>query len=307
MAHWGSGVESPAWLLPLRILSEGHRQSGSLPVLLQALAYTRNLQVAINEQGLETHINAAWAHYGAPEVLIDALIDTLNAGITVVAAAGNDAVRDLAASPRLPASLMHPNLQVVASTDTSGELSRFSAFDPRYVTTLALGEDVLSLGLSQQPLSLNGSSVATALVSGLGNDSGTLAPSLLQIISPWLTSSYTPVVGAKKHLKGGRGDDWLQGLATDQTLNAGKGQNVLIGGGGADRFVVSADGRTDVIVDFNSREGDTLRILHAAKKNLWFDALTQTVWHDLPNDTTPAQAVVVLVGVAELPESAGLG
>jgi serralysin len=65
-------------------------------------------------------------------------------------------------------------------------------------------------------------------------------------------------------LNGGAGNDLLLGGAGNDTLIGGLGADTLIGGAGADRFVFNAlnelgkGGLRDIIIDFNSLDGDQL-------------------------------------------------
>lgn len=55
---------------------------------------------------------------------------------------------------------------------------------------------------------------------------------------------------ASEILSGGRGDDTLSGGSRSDFLHDGKGSDTLIGGRGGDVFVLSADGETDRILDY---------------------------------------------------------
>lgn len=55
---------------------------------------------------------------------------------------------------------------------------------------------------------------------------------------------------------GGEGNDELFGMNGNDTLSGGAGNDTLNGGKGADLFMI--DGGTDIIVDFNLAQGDTL-------------------------------------------------
>ncbi len=50
----------------------------------------------------------------------------------------------------------------------------------------------------------------------------------------------------------------LFGWSGRDTLNGGKGNDILTGGYGADRFVFSADGGKDKIMDFSTADGDRI-------------------------------------------------
>jgi hypothetical protein len=69
------------------------------------------------------------------------------------------------------------------------------------------------------------------------------------------------------NIKGSGKNDSLHGLATNDVISAGKGDDflwghegndTLIGGAGADVFVFSSAGGEDTIVDFNPAQGDVI-------------------------------------------------
>ncbi|PWJ21823.1 calcium-binding protein [Jannaschia seohaensis] len=68
------------------------------------------------------------------------------------------------------------------------------------------------------------------------------------------------IVGGERNvrLEGSAGDDWLEGNRLANTLVASEGQDTLVGRGGGDDFVLTADSGRTVIADFEA--GDRLLI-----------------------------------------------
>lgn len=72
--------------------------------------------------------------------------------------------------------------------------------------------------------------------------------------------------GLNNVITGGKGADWLEGGGGNDRLIGGAGADALVGGRGADTFVFLTSDKSakfnpaaiDVILDFNSREGDTI-------------------------------------------------
>lgn len=92
-----------------------------------------------------------------------------------------------------------------------------------------------------------------AFVAGEGTGITRLSLDLAQFATPILggAGADTLTGGALADLiEGGAGNDLLRGNAGDDILSDGDGQDQLSGGAGADLFVLGADGRSDVIVDF---------------------------------------------------------
>ncbi len=61
------------------------------------------------------------------------------------------------------------------------------------------------------------------------------------------------------NLRGGDGDDALYGGTGRDTLRDGAGEDLLSGGRGCDTFVLTADGESDTIADYNDR-ADTIAL-----------------------------------------------
>ena len=88
-------------------------------------------------------INASWGGGTFSACLQDTIKDANNAGILLVAAAGNDSI-DNDAIPSYPASYDVPNVLAVAATDFQDERASFSNFGAMSVDLGAPGEFILS-------------------------------------------------------------------------------------------------------------------------------------------------------------------
>ena len=97
------------------------------------------------------------------QALSDALDYAAGKGVVIVAAAGNSA-RNIDVYPFFPAT--HKAAITVASVGRTEVLSGWSNYGTR-VNVTAPGEDILSLWLGGTTYSLNGTSMATPLVSGI--------------------------------------------------------------------------------------------------------------------------------------------
>ncbi len=83
-------------------------------------------------------------------------------------------------------------------------------------------------------------------------------------------------------LNGGAGADLIQAGRGDDVLDGGTGQDLYIGGRGADVFVLTADGATDFIFDFNARQGDVIDLTgHGVTSYEAFAAATTQEGRDL--------------------------
>jgi subtilisin family serine protease len=120
----------------------------------------------------------SWGGGGYSQGLKDAIDAAGAAGITFVAAAGNDSVNN-DTNPHYPSSYSSSNIIAVLSTDRNDNLSGFSSWGPTSVDIGAPGTSILSCEPGNQYQYLNGTSMATPHVSG--------ACALLKSINPSLT------------------------------------------------------------------------------------------------------------------------
>ena len=118
-------------------------------------------------------INASWiippqAGDAEIESLKTAIEEAQNAGVIVMAAAGNNA-QDLDQSPLYPASYSEylSNVVSVGGLSLEGGLWNESNYGEHSVTLMAAAEDVVGTYLDNQYATLTGTSAATAIVSGV--------------------------------------------------------------------------------------------------------------------------------------------
>ncbi|MGH2959907.1 MAG: S8 family peptidase, partial [Solirubrobacterales bacterium] len=127
-----SGVAPGAKLMPLRFLDANG--SGTVSDAIAAVEYA-----IVNRADV---INASWGGPDMSPPLRDAFARAGAAGITVVAAAGNDGLSN-ETSPTYPAAFNLPNLIAVAASDRSDRLAEFSNYG-NSVDVAAPGVDILS-------------------------------------------------------------------------------------------------------------------------------------------------------------------
>ncbi len=161
----GIGTAGVAWKVQLMILKVfGDSGGGTVDDFSEAIRYAIHNGARI--------INASWTvpeSYPGDQIpeLKAAMVEAQEAGILVVAAAGNDGA-DLDDSPVFPASYLLDNLVSVAALDAANEdLLYNSNYNHEKVTVAAPGEDVIGPYLSEGYATLTGTSSATALTSGV--------------------------------------------------------------------------------------------------------------------------------------------
>ena len=178
----GIGVTGLGWqvaLMPLKIL--GDNGVGTVSAALAAMSY-----VTMMRRDFETNIvvaNNSWgASTGASVVMRDAIAAMGDAGITFVAAAGNNGTNNDIV-PRYPSSYDVPNVIAVASSDSSDTLSSFSNYGPTSVDLAAPGSLIYSTLSGGTYGYLSGTSMAAPQVTG--------AIALLNAGKPGLTVAQT--------------------------------------------------------------------------------------------------------------------
>lgn len=157
----GLGIAGIAWrvkLMAVKFIAADHTYTVSDAVT--ALDYARRHGAQI--------INASWGGYTFTSPALQDAFSALNdAGIIVVAAAGNDG-SDNDTKPLYPASYPYPNIISVAATTNDDTLAGFSNYGARTVDLGAPGQDVLSCwnGSDSDYETLSGTSMACAHVTG---------------------------------------------------------------------------------------------------------------------------------------------
>lgn len=113
-------------------------------------------------------INASWGGESFSLFLQAAIRRARDAGVVVVAAAGNEAL-DLEEAPFYPASLQLSNVVTVAATTRGDLLADYSNFGVRTVTVAAPGSDILSTWNSSDRAYMveSGTSMAAPYVAGV--------------------------------------------------------------------------------------------------------------------------------------------
>ena len=159
----GIGVTGVNWsvsIMPLKIL--GADGAGSVANEIQAINY------AINNGA--TIINASFTGDIYSQAEYDAIKSARDAGalgVLFVAAGGNDGT-DNDDTPVYPASYDLDNIVAVAATDQNDVLAGFSNYGATSVDVTAPGVDIYSTKADNEYQLLEGTSMATPHVSGLG-------------------------------------------------------------------------------------------------------------------------------------------
>jgi subtilisin family serine protease len=150
----GSGVAPGAKIMPLRFLDA--RGAGTVADAIAAVDYAITNHADV--------INASWGGPDLSPPLRDALTRAGAAGITVVAAAGNDGLSN-DVSPTYPAGFRLGNLIAVAASDRRDRLADFSNYGST-VDVAAPGVDIVSTE-GDGMASMSGTSMATPHVAGV--------------------------------------------------------------------------------------------------------------------------------------------
>ena len=160
----GLGVSGVCWqvsILPVRF--QGNSGMGYAGAAVSALNYVTQLK----REGVPiVATNISWGGLLALSGSIDTAIrEQVAAGITVVAAAGNDG-GDTDLVPRYPASFTSDGMITVAATDQADNLAGFSNYGAASIDIGAPGVGILSTSLGGGYGSLSGTSFAAPLVTG---------------------------------------------------------------------------------------------------------------------------------------------
>jgi subtilisin family serine protease len=100
----------------------------------------------------------------------------------IIASAGNDG-RDITSAPRYPASYGLPNVLAVAATDNADQLASWSNYSRTHAAVAAPGTDILTTEIGGGYRKATGTSISTALVSGIAG--------LIKTVRPWQAPAET--------------------------------------------------------------------------------------------------------------------
>ena len=167
----GKGVAGVNWnvrLLPVKVLDS--YGSGTLAAVAAGMNYAVKRGVKIMSMSLGTS--------GYSSTLENAIISAKNAGVLVVAAAGNSS-QNTDVSPNYPSASAQDNVLAVAASNSTDTLAYFSNWGPTSVDLAAPGESILSTYLGGQYAYASGTSMATPHVAGMA--------ALLLAVNPTLT------------------------------------------------------------------------------------------------------------------------
>lgn len=192
------GVAGVAWtvkLLPVKVLDT--YGSGTLASVAAGMNYAVKRGVKIMSMSLGT------SSYSS--TIENAIIAAKNAGVLVVAAAGNSA-QDTDLYPNYPSASTQPNVLAVAASNSSDTLAYFSNWGATSVDLAAPGQNILSTYLGGQYAYASGTSMATPHVAGMAAMLLAVNPSLTYSqIKDLLITSVDPIPSlAGKMVSGGR-------------------------------------------------------------------------------------------------------
>lgn len=182
-----AGVDWNARLMALRFTDE--RGNGTSTKAIESIDYAIRNGAKI--------INASWtlkldgeAKGTQSDLLRQAIQKASEAGVLFVTASGNqfqtDEGLDVDRSPVYPAAYRTANMVSVAAADAKGDLASYSNFGMATVDLAAPGASILSTSADAGYLSMSGTSMAAAFVSG--------AAALVYSINPDLTAAQVKAV-----------------------------------------------------------------------------------------------------------------
>ncbi|WP_172326718.1 S8 family serine peptidase [Mangrovicoccus sp. HB161399] len=190
-----AGVAPEARIMAVQIMSDGG--TGSIFDAIQGIEYAALMGAQI--------ANCSWGGSAYPSALADAVRMAGEAGMAIVAAAGNDG-RNTDVSPHYPSSIDAPNVISVAATDRDDAIAGFSNYGITTVDVAAPGVGIVSTVPGAGYAGKSGTSMAAPHVTGIA--------ALILASEPWLTpaelrqrliDSSDPVAGlASRTVSGGR-------------------------------------------------------------------------------------------------------
>ncbi len=155
-----TGVAPNAKILPLKFLNSSG--NGFSSDATRAVNYTTALKLAGNNI---VAINCSFGSTTPSSTLATAIVNAGNAGIVVVAAAGNESY-NLDVTRVYPATVVASNLITVGATTSSDSLAYYSNYGS-YVDVAAPGSDIYSTTMGGGYGYMSGTSMAAPFVSGM--------------------------------------------------------------------------------------------------------------------------------------------
>lgn len=155
----GKGIAGVAWktkIMPLKFLTS---TGGSISAAVACIDYAIAKGAHV--------INASYGSTSFSQAQFDAIKRARDAGIIVVAAAGNDG-QEISALPEYPAAYALDNIISVAATNRQDKLASYSTYGSGLVDLAAPGSAILSLGIASPTsyVTLSGTSMAAPHVTG---------------------------------------------------------------------------------------------------------------------------------------------
>ncbi len=168
-----AGINWNVKLMSCRFLDEDG--VGNLSGAIEALNYA----VAMKKRGVNVVVvNNSWGGNGYSSSLHNKVVEAIQNGISVVAAAGNESVNN-DITPTYPANFEVDEVISVAALNKNQDLASFSNYGAKTVDIAAPGVSIISTYKDQSYRSMSGTSMATPFVSG--------AVALLKSIEPNLS------------------------------------------------------------------------------------------------------------------------
>ncbi len=153
------GISGTVWQASMVAIKTFNRTGiADIATIVRSLDYARTIGARV--------VNNSWGKDVDSEALRLAVQQMEQAGIVMVASAGNDESL-LDDQPIYPAAYPFDNIITVAATDSSGRLASFSNHSPRMVHVAAPGVDILSTVPGGRYDIMSGTSMAAPFVTGL--------------------------------------------------------------------------------------------------------------------------------------------
>jgi len=157
-----SGVSQSTKIIGCKIGNAG----GSIFVSAAVICMDYVLDLKTNKGVNIVATNNSWGGGSYSSAMYDAIEAHMNAGILFIAAAGNNGTNN-DTTPHYPSNYYLPNVISVAATDNKDALASFSEYGRRTVHIGAPGVGIYSTTLGTSYEYLQGTSMATPMVSGL--------------------------------------------------------------------------------------------------------------------------------------------